>query len=199
MAKALDIVLEDTGGGLMELDYVVEGGVVHIGTREKLSKRVVRRVYNVRDLLYWQSDPSVPMAVVAKECGCDRCTVTLRFARTWGTTPDCSVNPRLSGADTKLLLTRTSRRITRFVARDSWYPNGPAIFTEFDGMFVISQTYPEAQELREFLANLRYTRKQPVPLGEGQPAGGDGCDGSLLHWPTALRPVSSLQLPFLLA
>lgn len=44
-------VLEDAGGGNIELAYRVEDGVVEVSTAEDLSRHTVTRVYDVRDLV----------------------------------------------------------------------------------------------------------------------------------------------------
>ena len=51
--KALRTVLETVGAGITELQYVVDGGVITISTKEELEAqgRLVTRVYDVRDLI----------------------------------------------------------------------------------------------------------------------------------------------------
>ena len=49
--KALEVILDDAGGGLMVLGYVIEQGVVNIDTKERLNEKTYPRVYDIRDLL----------------------------------------------------------------------------------------------------------------------------------------------------
>jgi general secretion pathway protein D len=50
-AKVLDTILDDVGGGTVELSYTINEGVVTISTEEDLARNVVTRVYDIRDLL----------------------------------------------------------------------------------------------------------------------------------------------------
>ena len=50
LGKALDLVLESVGGDT-KLDYTIEDGVVKIGSREYLEKKLITKVYYVGDLL----------------------------------------------------------------------------------------------------------------------------------------------------
>jgi hypothetical protein len=50
-AKALNVVLEEVGGGNVKLGYVVDDGVITISTQEDLAKNTLTRVYDIRELL----------------------------------------------------------------------------------------------------------------------------------------------------
>lgn len=49
--QALDLILQDVGGGEVELAYEVDEGIVRISTKEDLSRRRLTRVYNIQDLI----------------------------------------------------------------------------------------------------------------------------------------------------
>ena len=49
--KALDIILQDVGGGTVKLAYTVDEGVITISTAEDLSGNTLTRVYDIRDLI----------------------------------------------------------------------------------------------------------------------------------------------------
>ncbi len=49
--KVLDLILDDVGGGEVELAYEIDDGVVTVSTKEDLSRRTLVQVYNIRDLL----------------------------------------------------------------------------------------------------------------------------------------------------
>ena len=50
-SKALNTILADVGGGTVKLAYTIDEGVITISTEEDLSKNVVVRVYDIRDLI----------------------------------------------------------------------------------------------------------------------------------------------------
>src|SRR6185503_19872463 len=50
-SKALQTILSDVGGGTVKLGYTIDEGVITISTDEDLSKNVVTRVYDIRDLI----------------------------------------------------------------------------------------------------------------------------------------------------
>ncbi len=58
--KALDFILDDAGGGVVELGYIIEGGVIRITTQTKLSQKVIPLVYDVRDLLFRKANTTGP-------------------------------------------------------------------------------------------------------------------------------------------
>jgi hypothetical protein len=51
LKKFLAVVLDDAGGGLMRLGYVIEGGVIRIDTWHRLNEELGIRMFNVPDLL----------------------------------------------------------------------------------------------------------------------------------------------------
>jgi len=51
LGKALDLLLEAVSGGLVELGYVVEEGVITIATKETLPTNMVTQVHDVTELL----------------------------------------------------------------------------------------------------------------------------------------------------
>jgi tetratricopeptide (TPR) repeat protein len=61
LGRALRVLLDQVSGGIVDLDYVVEGGVISIATRDTLRQpkpptgRLIPRVYDISDLI---SEPS---------------------------------------------------------------------------------------------------------------------------------------------
>lgn len=49
--KALQLVLDDVGGGEVQLAYEIDDGVIQVSSKDDLSRKTVTRVYNVQDLL----------------------------------------------------------------------------------------------------------------------------------------------------
>jgi len=49
--KILELVLDDAGGGDVELGYVIEDGIIIVSTKEDLSRKTKTKVYNIKDLL----------------------------------------------------------------------------------------------------------------------------------------------------
>jgi hypothetical protein len=161
--KALEVILAEAGGGLMELGYRIEGGVILIDTSERLNERVVTRVYPVRDLLSRQSSQPVVRLPREMKCFCEGCPVTLRFARTWGDVPACPVNPVLRGQKELPLGMELSNLIKQHVAHESWYPNGTATLAVFDGVLIVSQTPENQGAIGDLLERIRYGRNLAIP------------------------------------
>jgi beta-lactamase regulating signal transducer with metallopeptidase domain len=61
LAKAIDVILADAGGGNVKLKYVQDGGVITISTADDLPTPLETRVYEVHDLVVpipdYRSDP----------------------------------------------------------------------------------------------------------------------------------------------
>lgn len=49
--KALELILDEVGGGEVDLGYDIDDGVIQISTREDLSRKTTTKVYNVEDLV----------------------------------------------------------------------------------------------------------------------------------------------------
>lgn len=49
--KVLKLILDDVGGGEVDLAYEIDSGVVSVSTKEDLSRRTLVQVYNIKDLL----------------------------------------------------------------------------------------------------------------------------------------------------
>ena len=52
LQKAVEVLLDHSGGGEVELAYEIDDGVITLSTKEDLERRVTTRVYNVEDLLH---------------------------------------------------------------------------------------------------------------------------------------------------
>ncbi len=51
--QALQAILEDAGGGVVQIGYVVQDGIVTISTMDRIRAVVTLEVYDVRDLIDW--------------------------------------------------------------------------------------------------------------------------------------------------
>jgi len=51
LGKALELLLDLVSGGLTEIDYLVEDGIITIATQESLPGKTVIRIYDITDLL----------------------------------------------------------------------------------------------------------------------------------------------------
>lgn len=51
LEKGLELILDDVGGGVVEISYNISDGVVTISTREDLNRNTITRVYEIRDLI----------------------------------------------------------------------------------------------------------------------------------------------------
>lgn len=63
VAKALDMILDDLGGGGTPLGFIVDKGVITISTKEDLSRKTYLLIYDVRDLLF---EAGVPRGMLTR-------------------------------------------------------------------------------------------------------------------------------------
>jgi len=66
-SKALNVILDSVGGGQTRLGYTIDEGVITISTADDLSKNVVVRVYDIRDLLAGRSPSKSGAATSASQ------------------------------------------------------------------------------------------------------------------------------------
>ena len=179
--KVLQLILEDAGGGLVQLGYVVKGGVIEITTQEKLGSDVYPQPYDIRDLLI-----RVPNFVGT------RVDITSigegggdggggggggggsgdgglfgdggggggdggGYGDGGGGGEDDSGYEGEQISKQEMVL-HIQELITSTIDRESWYPTGDANINELNGMLVISQTAKNHRYIQELIARLRETR-----------------------------------------
>lgn len=143
--KALDLILDEAGGGIVELDWTIEGGVIRVTTQTKLSQRVYPVAYDVSDLLRVPRD--LPYASEVQP-------------------PDrLHANPYTGEGDEPDPEERNHHLrdlIKSIVGGEmAWVDGGGrGQINYLDGTFIIYQTHANHKETRAFLAQLRAARRR---------------------------------------
>jgi general secretion pathway protein D len=171
-SKALNIILDSVGGGQTKLGYTVDEGVITISTADDLSKNVVARVYDIRDLIIdvpdFKDAPQFSLDAAQNGGGggggggmggMASVTNTL-FAGTPGTT---SAN---AGPTREELVESITKLIEDTVATDSWKDNGGSVgaLRELQGQLIVTQTPENHRQLVNLLDQLRETRAIQVTI-----------------------------------
>lgn len=131
--RALRLVLEDAGGGDLDLGYEIDEGILIIATRERLQRRLITEVYSVTDLL--------------------DATVAYNREGKYGVSPNTSTQPQSSPVPPGELLTDL---ITETIEPDSWAKSGDRGTQEvFNGILVVRQTLDVHRQIDCLLNDLR--------------------------------------------
>ena len=167
--KALEVILDDAGGGLVELGYVIEQGVVNIDTKERLNEKTYPRVYDIRDLLI-----RIPNFIGTRV---DLSSIGEQGSNSEGGgsggggglfDEDEEEGGGASAEDTPLTRSEMAAKVQELlkqtVANDSWYPNGMATINELNGNLVITQTAQNHTEIQQLIAKMRETRTIQVAV-----------------------------------
>jgi len=180
-AKALQVILEDVGG-VNRLEYVVEDGVIVISTHDDLSRRMVTRVYDVRDLLAGRPAGRVDRAVLGELVrNAVHRPLQLPQAKPSEEKSLESLADAYRGridalavAIHQALRNRQAEElidVIRTVAPDSWQEaGGPASIRHIAGQLVISQTQRAHEQITRLLMVLRGDLP-PLPTGPAAPTG----------------------------
>lgn len=167
--KALEVILDDAGGGLMELGYVIEQGVVNIDTKERLNEKTYPRVYDIRDLLVripnfigTRVDLS-SIGEVGESSSTDSGGGGGLFDDEEGEGGAAS-SPEDSQLTRSEMALKVQELIKQTVANESWYPNGTATINELHGNLVITQTAQNHTEIQQLIAKMRETRTIQVAV-----------------------------------
>jgi beta-lactamase regulating signal transducer with metallopeptidase domain len=152
-SKALNIILDSVSGGKVKLGYTVDNGVISISTADDLSKNVIIRVYDIRDLIITvpDFDPKDDGATTAATP-----PATTRPARSEGTT-----RPAASTAPTRQEMVKSIiKLIEDTVATDSWKDNGGSVgaLRELQGQLIVTQTPENHRDIVNLLDQLRESR-----------------------------------------
>lgn len=160
LRKTLSEVLEQAGGGLVDVGYDLTEDAVKIATRDTLDKETYTAVYDINDLLM-----EVPMFNDAPMTDLTRAQE--HVARSPAEQPD---RPWLYGDDDDDEPEEDPQRLARVqkiidliqdtVAPDSWWDRGGTIGTikEINGQLVITQNSASQLQIGDLLGKLREQR-----------------------------------------
>jgi len=180
VSKALNVILDSVGGGQTKLGYTVDDGVITISTQEDLSKNVVVRVYDIRDLIIDVPDftdaPQFSLDASQNQGGGGGgggggagggggggASVTNTLFAGGGNQLGQNRN---QGPTREELVQDITKLITDTVASDSWKDNGGSVgaLRELQGQLIVTQTPENHRQLVNLLEQLRETRAIQVTV-----------------------------------
>lgn len=160
LKKALTEVLEQAGGGQVELGYDVSGGTIKIATRQRLDRTTYTAVYDINDLL--MEIPNfidAPMTDLTRMNPPPRSRPEPPWEPAWdadGRDRDFpEPDPQRAGRVAKII-----DLIQGTIAPDSWVDRGGSVGTikEINGQLVVTQSFSTQRQVGNLLAKLRSQR-----------------------------------------
>ncbi|MFP4104880.1 MAG: hypothetical protein ACLFVU_02225 [Phycisphaerae bacterium] len=168
LEKALRTILDDIGGIVTPLSYIIDDGVIEISTAEDLRQNTVTRVYDIRDLIFRVPNFTGPRIDL------DQTTV--------GTdTDDDDDDNGLFGNDDddddddnngeenmpsrSELIQGITEVITNTIDRDSWPDRGDTgAVEELHGQLIITQTPENHEKIQQLISQLREARALQISI-----------------------------------
>jgi general secretion pathway protein D len=166
-SKALTTILNDVGGGTVKLAYTIDEGVITISTEEDLSKNVVTRVYDIRDLIInipdFNNAPdfNITQANTGGGRGGGGGGGQSLFGGGGGQGQEENAGPTRQE-----LVDSIIKLIQDTVASESWKDNGGTVgsLRELSGQLIVTQTPENQHQLVKLLEQLRETRAIQVTI-----------------------------------
>ena len=179
-SKALQVILESVGGGQTKLGYTIDEGVITISTADDLSRNVVVRVYDIRDLIVnipdftdapnFSIDASQNQGggggggqALGQGGGGGQAQVTNQLFQNAN---QQGQNGRNQGPTRQDLVDAITKLIEDTVATESWKDNGGSVgaLRELEGQLIVTQTPENHRQLVNLLEQLRETRAIQVTV-----------------------------------
>lgn len=164
---ALTEVLEQAGGGLVELGYDVVGDYIKIATRRTLDKKTYTAVYDINDLLMeipmFNDAPTTDLARTHGPAWGNR--RRQQEDRPWAYGDDDDDEPEVApGRENRVQ--RILNLIRDSVAPDSWHGNGGTVgrLQEFNGQLVVTQNSVAHRDVANLLGKLREQRAVQIAV-----------------------------------
>ncbi|MBN1553438.1 MAG: hypothetical protein JXA11_01740 [Phycisphaerae bacterium] len=168
--RALDVMLDSAGGGIMKLGYVVDEGVITIDTQDNINALTYPQVYDIRDLLARVPNFIGPRVSLENVGDTDMGTGS-SLSGSGSSSSSSGGEGLFEDTDTDededaedVVPTRSEmvnmlrNLIVTTVDRESWYPNGNGQINELNGNLVITQTAQNHREVQKLIARLREMR-----------------------------------------
>ncbi len=172
--RVMESILKAAGGGVVQLGYVINDGVVTITTITDLNQNVYPQVYDVRDLLVRVPDFVAPSTRIDLGSGSGQ---TDEYGDSTGSGGADTASGGLfdSDADESSLTPDETRediikKITDLIQttvgnrEEDWYPNGPGQIASMGGNLIISQTAKNHQLVQHIISKLRETQTIQVSV-----------------------------------
>jgi general secretion pathway protein D len=179
-SKALNVILDSVGGGQTKLGYTVDEGVITISTQDDLSRNVVVRVYDIRDLIVNIPDFTDAPAFsldqsqssgggggsgqpLGQQGGSGQINVSNQLFQNAN---QIGQNGRNQGPTRQDLVDSITKLIEDTVSTDSWKDNGGSVgaLRELEGQLIVTQTPENHRQLINLLEQLREERAIQVTV-----------------------------------
>ena len=170
LGKALRELLDSVSGGLAELDYVVDEGIITVATKESLPERMVTRVYEVGHLLSAPAEYDISLDVGGGSGGSTSSSSGGGSSSSGSTSGGGSSSSRPSrpssssggGSGSSSGLGQSTNDVAqnieyaiRDIDQESWQEfGGSASFRRVVGKFVIIQTPQVHEKIKKLLDDL---------------------------------------------
>jgi type II secretory pathway component GspD/PulD (secretin) len=155
-SKALQILLDQVGGGDVQLGYAFDGNVMTVSTADVLARQTVTKVYDIRDLII-----DIPDFTDAPDVGAIRPVPDdLGPPAQPEPKPKPQTRPADGGRSRAELIESITTLVQETVDPDSWRHNGGTVgaIRELQGQLIITQTQDNHRQVVRLLEQLRETR-----------------------------------------
>lgn len=166
LQKALTEVLEQAGGGAVELGFDVSEGAIKVATRATLDKETYTAVYDIQDLLMeipqFTEGPSSDL----RSSGFKVADAAERDARPWAHGDDDDDDRTERDPEESARVRKLIDLIEDTVAPSSWVDRGGTVGTikEINGQLVITQNAAAQRQVGNLLGKLREQRAVQIAV-----------------------------------
>jgi len=163
----LEIVLENVGGTMVQLGYVIEDGIVKISTSDALRTKVKTRVYDIRDLIIPIPDfegPAMDITSVGDDQDTDDGGSSSTDGGLFGDDDDDD-DVSGEGLSRPEMIQEIISMIREKAPLDSWVDQGGrGSIREFGGQLVVTQTPEVHDQILELIGMLREAKQLQVSV-----------------------------------
>lgn len=169
LQKALTEVLEQAGGGTVDLGFDVSDGAIKVATRATLDKETYTAVYDIQDLLMeipqFTEGPSSDLRQSAA-LSAAKLAAAERDARPWAHGDDDDDDKADRDPEDSARVQRLIGLIEETVAPSSWTDRGGTVGTikEINGQLVITQNAAAQRQVGNLLGKLREQRAVQIAV-----------------------------------
>jgi general secretion pathway protein D len=169
LEKALQVILDDLEGGVSQLGYIIDRGVITISTRDDLAKETKIHVYDIRDLVVRVPNfygPRIDLDIGNNRGGNNRTGGGGGGGGLFGDGTGRDNNVSREEAPTRQQLIESIQTMIReTVSPESWRPTGDiGSIHELGGQLVVTQTPDNHERLWNLLNQLRETRTLQIAV-----------------------------------
>ena len=162
--KALQVILEDVGGG-RPLGFVIDQGVVTISTKSDLAQNTTTRVYDIRDLIIEIRDFDAPRIDLSAAVGDDEDEDEDDGGGLFPDDDDDDDDDVQERRTRRELAEDIMNLIRETIAPETWRPDGEiGSITELNGQLVVTQTAENHRSLLDLINQLREAKALQIAV-----------------------------------